>query len=112
LGLCWRLWLTPVILVTQKEEIRRTEVRSQPGQIVPKSLSQKNPSQKKSWACDSIAECLPGMFEVLGSIPSTSKKIKHWGDLKSKRAELAGTETVHSGGSRPTAPPGPMLYSA
>jgi hypothetical protein len=42
-----RGWLTPAILATQEAEIRRIEVRSQPKQIVPKTLSQKNPSQKK-----------------------------------------------------------------
>jgi hypothetical protein len=37
----------PAILATQEAEIRRIEVRSQPGQSVLKTLSQKNPSQKK-----------------------------------------------------------------
>jgi hypothetical protein len=41
---CWRR--TPVILVTQEAEIRRITVQSQPGQIVHKTLSRKNPSQK------------------------------------------------------------------
>jgi hypothetical protein len=41
-------WLTPVILATQEEEIRRIEVQSQHRQIVPKTLSQKNPSQKRA----------------------------------------------------------------
>jgi hypothetical protein len=36
------------ILATQEAEIRRMEVRHQPGQIVLKTLSQKNPSQKKA----------------------------------------------------------------
>jgi hypothetical protein len=36
-----RPWLTPAILATQEEEIRRTAVQSQPGQIVRKTLSQK-----------------------------------------------------------------------
>jgi hypothetical protein len=40
-------WLTPVILATQKAEIRMITVRSQPGEIVCETLSQKNPSQKK-----------------------------------------------------------------
>jgi hypothetical protein len=39
-------WLTPVILATQEEEIRRIAVPSQPRQIVQETLSQKNPSQK------------------------------------------------------------------
>jgi hypothetical protein len=38
-----------VILGTQEAEIRRIEVRSQPGQIVLETLSQKkNPSQKRT----------------------------------------------------------------
>jgi hypothetical protein len=38
----------PVILATQEAEIRKIEVQSQPGQIVGKTLSQKNPSQKRA----------------------------------------------------------------
>jgi hypothetical protein len=41
-------WLTSVILSTQEAEIRRILVESQPRQIVPKILSQKNPSQKRA----------------------------------------------------------------
>jgi hypothetical protein len=40
-------WLTPIILTTQEEEIRRILIQSQPGQIVCETLSQKNPSHKK-----------------------------------------------------------------
>jgi hypothetical protein len=39
-------WLTPVILATQEGEIRRIAVKSQPRQIVLKTLSQKHTSQK------------------------------------------------------------------
>jgi hypothetical protein len=39
-------WLTPIILATQEVKIRRISVCSQPGQIVHKTLSGKNPSQK------------------------------------------------------------------
>jgi hypothetical protein len=38
----------PIILATQEAEIRRIVVQSQPGHIVCKTLSQKNPSQKKN----------------------------------------------------------------
>jgi hypothetical protein len=41
-------WLTPVILATQEAEIRRIEVRSQPGQIVGENLPQKNPPQNRA----------------------------------------------------------------
>jgi hypothetical protein len=41
-------WLTPVILATWEEAIRRIVVRSQPGQIACETLSQKNPSQKRA----------------------------------------------------------------
>jgi hypothetical protein len=40
------LWFMPGILATQKAEIRRIMVQSQPRQIVCETLSQKNPSQK------------------------------------------------------------------
>jgi hypothetical protein len=39
--------LTPVILATQKAEIRRTAIQCQPRQMVCKTLSQKKLSQKK-----------------------------------------------------------------
>jgi hypothetical protein len=39
-------WLTLVTLVTQEAEIRRIPVRSQPGQIVHETLSQKTLHQK------------------------------------------------------------------
>jgi hypothetical protein len=42
------LWFTPVILATQEAEIRRIMVQSQPWQIVCKTLSRKNPSQKRA----------------------------------------------------------------
>jgi hypothetical protein len=41
-------WLTPVILATQKAEIRMIVIQSQPGEIVGETLSQKNPSQKRA----------------------------------------------------------------
>jgi hypothetical protein len=40
--------LLPIILATQKAEIRRITVKNQPRQIVHKTLSQKNPSQKSA----------------------------------------------------------------
>jgi hypothetical protein len=40
--------LTPVVLGTQEAEIKRTAVRSQPGQIVYKTLSQKTPHKKRA----------------------------------------------------------------
>jgi hypothetical protein len=36
----------PIISAIQEAEIRRTVVRSQPGQIVQETLSQKYPTQK------------------------------------------------------------------
>jgi hypothetical protein len=39
-------WLTPVILATQKAEIRRITVQSQSRQIVCKTLSRKNQHKK------------------------------------------------------------------
>jgi hypothetical protein len=43
-------WLTPVILATQEAEIRRTAVRSQSGQIVPKTISKKSFTKKFWWS--------------------------------------------------------------
>jgi hypothetical protein len=36
------------MLATQEAEVRRVEVRSQPGQIVSETLSQKDPSPKRA----------------------------------------------------------------
>jgi hypothetical protein len=41
-------WLVLVILATQEAEIRRILVRSQPGQIVHKTLSQKKKKTRKN----------------------------------------------------------------
>jgi hypothetical protein len=41
---CW----APVILATQKAEIRRIKVQSQPRRIVHETLFQKNPSQESA----------------------------------------------------------------
>jgi hypothetical protein len=40
-------WLTPIILTTQEEEIRKITVQSQPWQIVLKTLSKKKPVTKR-----------------------------------------------------------------
>jgi hypothetical protein len=37
--LSWHWWLRPMILATQKAEIRRIELRSQPRQTVHKAIS-------------------------------------------------------------------------
>jgi hypothetical protein len=46
LKLAGRQWLTPVILTTQEAEIRRIVIGSQPGQIVPETLSRKTLHKK------------------------------------------------------------------
>jgi hypothetical protein len=43
-----RQWLTPLILATQKAEIRRITVQSQLGKLVHEIISGKNPSQKRA----------------------------------------------------------------
>jgi hypothetical protein len=53
------LWLTPVILASWEAEIRRMQVRSQPQQIVCKTLSQKHPTQKRAGRVVPVVECLP-----------------------------------------------------
>jgi hypothetical protein len=44
----WHQWLTPVVLAIQEAEISRIMVKSQPSQIVLKTLSQKYPTQKRA----------------------------------------------------------------
>jgi hypothetical protein len=41
-------WLTPAILVTQLAEIRKIEVRSQPGEMVHESVSQNTYHKKRA----------------------------------------------------------------
>jgi predicted XRE-type DNA-binding protein len=55
----------PVILATQEAEIRRIAVRSQPGQIIRKTLSQKALHKSR------VVEWLK-----VNSSPSTAKKKK------------------------------------
>jgi hypothetical protein len=61
-----RYRLTPAILATHEEKIRRTIVQSQLGQIVLKTLSRKYPSQK------GLAEWLK--VKAVSSSPSITKK--------------------------------------
>jgi hypothetical protein len=41
-------WLTSIISATQKAEIRKILVQSQPGQIVHETLSQENPTLERA----------------------------------------------------------------
>jgi hypothetical protein len=61
-------WLTPVILVTQEAEIRRSMVQSQPGQIVLETPISKKPSQKRAGGM--------AQGEGLACKPQNHKKIK------------------------------------
>jgi hypothetical protein len=45
----WAQWLKPIILATQKTEIKRIGVQSRPWEIVHKTLSQKYQTPKKGW---------------------------------------------------------------
>jgi hypothetical protein len=62
------LGLTPAILATQKAEIRRIIVQSQPKKIVSKTLS--------FWAgrVAQVVKCLPSKCETLSSNPGAKKK--------------------------------------
>jgi hypothetical protein len=52
-GIARRQWLTPIILATQKAEIRRIMVQRQLQQIVCETLSWKKLITKKGWWTDS-----------------------------------------------------------
>jgi hypothetical protein len=64
-----RQWLTAIILATQETEIRRITVRSQPGQIVCETLSQKPYHKSGSGGQGQSAGGV-----ALSSNPSTIKK--------------------------------------
>jgi hypothetical protein len=60
--------LTPVILAIQETEIRRSNLQSQPGQIVHETLSPKYPPQK------GLVDWIK--VKALSSRPGTKKKKK------------------------------------
>jgi hypothetical protein len=64
-------------LSTQKAKIKRIDIRSQPQQIVHKTLSQKYPTQKRAGRVTQVLEHLPSKHEALTSNPSTTQK-KDW----------------------------------
>jgi hypothetical protein len=66
----------PVILATQKAEIRRITVWSQPRQIVLKSLSWKTPSQKRTGG---VAQGVGPEFKP--QYQTKKKKVEDWHDL-------------------------------
>jgi hypothetical protein len=70
LGTARHLWLMPVLLATQKPEMRKIVVWRHPGQIVRETLSQKNPTTKKGWYNGS--RCRPW---VQTPIPKTPQKL-------------------------------------
>jgi hypothetical protein len=72
-------WLMPVILATQKAEIWRIAVQSQPGQIVLKILSQKKPIQK--WT-DGVIQSIGPEFK-----PQYCKKRKKQNKTTTKHCE-------------------------
>lgn len=63
-GASWVWWHIPLIPVTQEVEKGRLHVQGQ-SQQYGKTLS-----QIKGRGCSSVVECLPGMQEALGSVPS------------------------------------------
>jgi hypothetical protein len=65
--------LIPAILAPQVAEIRRNAVRSQPGQIVHETLSQKYSTQKRAEGVAQVVEYLPSKSEALSSNPNTAK---------------------------------------
>jgi hypothetical protein len=82
-------WLTPVILAAQEAEIRRITVQRQPWQIVHETLSQKDPTQKKTG----------GVAQGVGPenpVPKKKKKKKKKKNKRIKRGPWVGggCETV------------------
>jgi hypothetical protein len=65
-----------VILATQEAEIRRSEVQSQPKQVVLDTHLENTPHKKRAGGVDQVVQCLPTKLEALSSNPSTTKKKK------------------------------------
>jgi hypothetical protein len=72
----WAPVAHPAILATQKAEIRRTKVWSQPKQIVHETLSKKNLDKNRAGGVAQVVECLPGKHEALSWNASPTKKKK------------------------------------
>jgi hypothetical protein len=74
-------WLRPVILATEKAEIRKISVRSQPQQIIRDPISKKKKiiKSKSTGRGAQMVKCLPSKCEALGSNPNTAKKKKNSG---------------------------------
>jgi hypothetical protein len=73
------LSLIAVMLATKEAEIRRMEVRSQPGQVVLENLSRKYQHKRglAEWLkCTTLLQHLSSNDEALNSNPSTTKKKK------------------------------------
>jgi hypothetical protein len=66
-------WLTPVILATQKAEIRRIVVWSQPRQI-PNTYKEKRWKRGGGGGVAQLVKCLPCKSETLSSNSSTRRK--------------------------------------
>jgi hypothetical protein len=69
--------LMHVILATQEAEISRIVVQSQPGQIVPETLSGKYPSQGRAGNVAQVVEQLPSKCEALNSNSSITHTLTH-----------------------------------
>jgi hypothetical protein len=69
-------WALVAQTYNSRSEVRRASVQSQPGQIVPETLSRKNPLQKRAGRVAQVIEHLPGKCKALTSNPSTAKKKK------------------------------------
>jgi hypothetical protein len=69
-------WLTSIIPATQEAALRRIAVRSQPRQIVHKTLAQKYLIQNRAGGVAQVVEHLPSKCKTLSSSPTTDKKEK------------------------------------
>jgi hypothetical protein len=66
-------WLTLIILAIQEAKIKRIAVGSQPGKIVPETLSRKYRIQKRTGRVTQVVEHLPSKHGHLSSNPNTAK---------------------------------------
>jgi hypothetical protein len=103
-------WLIPIILATQKTQIKRIGVQSRHWEIVHKTLSQKYQTPKKGWFKSPVPLKNKNKFETsLGNLarPRLKNKIKsghQWHIKVEKESRVSGRQMPAALSPRPAVP--------